>query len=739
MSKARFLLGRGELLTETIPPPKRGGKAKEVYTFEEAVQAARPRIIQASEYFDQLESSLCPDDYVVGQFVLNPAYIAKSYFPSRLFRTIDLVPLGSKNVSITPRKWARKVKPVECLTTEIFVAGKRGVFRNLPGLLSEWRGETIEAKEFARLENFSAYKAEEKYKGGPGGTAEYFEVGLHLLPSNERETVIYSFLSFIESLGGAALSELHFEVGNLWFVPVKLATSRAKEIGNHSFVRVVRPMPKLRSLRPLTRGTEVTLSVALPKESALSNEPRVAVLDGGLPDRHPIGQWVGREQLSDASQKSLADGEQHGLGVASAFLFGPLKVKQVAPRPYSKVTCIRVLDEATDQEEPLELYRTLGFIEEVLLSRQYQFINLSLGPNLPIEDDDVHAWTSVIDELLEDGETLLTVAVGNNGEADRLSGNARIQVPSDMVNSLSVGAADSEHPENWQRAPYSAIGPGRRPGVIKPDLVAFGGSPNSYFHHLGPGGKPTVVPSMGTSFGSPFGLRTAVGVRAVLGREISPLAIKALLIHSAEQADHDPVEVGWGRIPSDLSKIVNCPDGMVRVVYQGELKAGKYLRANVPVPDGGITGNAKMTATFCYACPTDPQDASSYTRAGLEVTFRPDLNKKAKNSLTAKTRTFFSMEKYCPEGERRSDFGKWETVLHDQASLRGSTLKSPVFDIHYNAREGGGTTTQGPPIKYALVITIEAPRHASLYSDVLQAYSDILVPIQSEIDVPLRV
>jgi integrase len=41
-----------------------------------------------------------------------------------------------------------------------------------------------------------------------------------------------------------------------------------------------------------------------------------------------------------------------------------------------------------DEEDPLELYRTLGFIEEVLLSRQYQFINLSLGPDLPIEDAD---------------------------------------------------------------------------------------------------------------------------------------------------------------------------------------------------------------------------------------------------------------------------------------------------------------------------------------------------------------
>ena len=45
------------------------------------------------------------------------------------------------------------------------------------------------------------------------------------------------------------------------------------------------------------------------------------------------------------------------------------------------------------------LYKTLGHIETILLSRQYEFINLSLGPDLPIEDQDVHAWTAVIDSV----------------------------------------------------------------------------------------------------------------------------------------------------------------------------------------------------------------------------------------------------------------------------------------------------------------------------------------------------
>ena len=80
----------------------------------------------------------------------------------------------------------------------------------------------------------------------------------------------------------------------------------------------------------------------------------------------------------------------------------------------------------------------------------------------------------------------------------------------------------------WARAPYSAVGPGRSPGVVKPDLMAFGGDAAKYFHVLSPGKKPTLAPQLGTSFASPYLLRNAVGIRAIMGDELTPLAIKAL-------------------------------------------------------------------------------------------------------------------------------------------------------------------------------------------------------------------
>ncbi len=211
-------------------------------------------------------------------------------------------------------------------------------------------------------------------------------------------------------------------------------------------------------------------------------------------------------------------------------------------------------------------------MEEVLLSRQYQFMNLSLGPDRSIEDDDVHAWTAVIDSLLSDGETLLTVAVGNNGERDQALGFNRVQVPADCVNALAVGASNRTD-KNWSRASYSARGPGRNPGRRKPDVMAFGGSAKEYFHVAVPGARPELSATMGTSFAAPYVLRTAVGIRAVLGEAVVPLTVKALIVHAAEspelEASADPLDIGWGRVPQDLNDIIMCGDGVARIIYQG--------------------------------------------------------------------------------------------------------------------------------------------------------------------------
>jgi hypothetical protein len=429
----------------------------------------------------------------------------------------------------------------------------------------------------------------------------------------------------------------------------------------------------------------------------------------------------------------------HGHDVTSALLFGSLTPGARAERPYARVDHYRVID-AHSPSDPFDLYDVLKRIQDVLSSGRYEFFNLSIGPASPVEDDDVHPWTAILDEYLATGEALASLAIGNAGDEDRASGEARIQVPSDCVNALAVGAADTTH-EGWARAPYSCFGPGRSPGVVKPDVVQFGGTDKEPFFVYEAGAAPALAQTCGTSFATPATLRLAAGLRAHFGSRLTPLALKALLVHCATNPEgHDRDEVGWGRVSAAVPEIALCEDGMVRVIYQGELSPASYVRAPIPLPDTGLRGRVAVAATFCYATVTDPQDPGTYTRSGLEVFFRPHASKFDRpDSTSPKTVSFFKRAAFQTEHEQRNDAKKWETTLHAQKPFNASSLDRPAFDIHYNARETGGPAKDPDKIKYALVVTVTAPRVPDLYDRVRRLYAGRLEPLTPVVDIPIRV
>lgn len=733
----RFLIGKGELLTYDIPPPPMVPNKVHPYGLTEAKAHLVPQMTLAALELQQLPQIACPADVAVAKVDLHPAYIAKSFFPTALLRQAGLTAIGSRTIRVRPRKDLRKKAPPECESTQLFVAGTREAFARLPSFATQISENTKEALQFAEIEDFSTMTAADRVRTSTLPPGHTFEVGLHLLPDQSVDALRKAFVRYAKTGEFEVNGEFDFPVGRMLFLAAIGEAAQLRRLAQFSLLRVVRPMPLIRGSRPFARGNPISVGFSMPTAQPLSDEPTVAILDGGLPDTHILTPFLGRYEKSDPDAADLHEYLDHGIGVTSAFLFGPIEPGQEAPRPYSYVDHFRVLDARVEDENPLDLYRTLAHIEEVMLSRQYRFLNLSLGPDLPADDSDVHAWTAVLDTMLSDGETLMTVAVGNNGERDAASGLNRIQVPADSVNALSIGAAD-RLTGVWNRAGYSAQGPGRSPGRRKPDVVAFGGCPKEYFHVAAPGAKPVLAATMGTSYASPFVLRTAVGVRAVLGDAIHPLTIKALLVHAAQ---NDPgglvTEVGWGRVPTDLNQIIMCGDGTARIIYQGLLRPGKYLRAPVPLPTAALTGRVTLSATFCYASPVDVEDAAAYTKAGLTITFRPNSTKSAGKQI--KTRSFFSQATFRTEQEQRQDLGKWETVLHASDRMLGSSLKQATFDIHYNARDGGGAAGAGTElIRYALVLTVQAPKHANLFEEILSSHS-LLKAIEPRISLPVRV
>ena len=78
-------------------------------------------------------------------------------------------------------------------------------------------------------------------------------------------------------------------------------------------------------------------------------------------------------------------------------------------------------------------------VDCVLNRERYSFVNLSIGPDISVMDDDVSYWTVALDERFTGSQFIPTIAAGNSGLMDAASGLNRIQPPADAINALSVG------------------------------------------------------------------------------------------------------------------------------------------------------------------------------------------------------------------------------------------------------------------------------------------------------------
>jgi hypothetical protein len=568
-------------------------------------------------------------------------------------------------------------------------------------------------------------------------SSNVFEVALHASEHAGDRYIVDGFRAYAAQLGVEVASERTFFVGGLCFLAVESDPDEVGRLADYSFLRVIRPMPRLEvAPQALRAAPRPDLSpVTLPSAGPMDASFRVAVFDGGLPADSCLSTWVNAHEIAGTGARD-PEMESHGQQVTSAVLFGSVRPGTDLPRPFAAVDHYRVLD-ADTRNDPYELFDVLARVRTVLETRQHLLFNLSFGPAIPVEDDEVHAWTAYLDDFLSNGRSLATIAVGNTGyEPDP---ECRVQVPSDAVNALAVGAADDTG-STWARAPYSSVGPGRSPGVIKPDVVHFGGDHQSrpYLTVSSEDGGPLIA-NNGTSFAAPGLLRMAAGVRAQFGERIRAVSLKALMIHSAEQGIHERRDVGWGRTPNAIEDIMECGDGVVRVLYQGELPPGQYIRASVPLPSSGVSGMVDLTATIAFSSRTDPEDPGNYTRSGLDVTFRPNATRfTSEDAANAASSPFFRQSDFDSEHGLRDGAHKWETVLKRTKTMRATSLYEPVFDIHYNARLGGATDRTAPNIPYALVVEIRANRVPDLYERVVAANVGVLEPLRPVLDLRLN-
>ncbi|MCC0808820.1 S8 family peptidase [Methylobacterium sp. W2] len=743
MAGPRYLIGGGEQLSVEIARPPRGsGEKTHPYSFAEARELLAPQWQMTGERMRSLPALACPEDQAVVEITLHPTYLAKSYYPNNLVRDLNLRHVGSKAVHIEPHKRATlraaedgRAQPAP----RIFLAGHRRSIESFSDIVGNWAPADDRVKdEFRQIETVGLPGPDRRKKilGDRSKKEIPLEVVLHADPEDD-DYVVRGFQDYVKSLDLEAKIDLRRYAGGLCFLPMHADPDKIDAVVQFSFLRALRSMARITPLDPLVRGLVPGFRVELPAEDATARDVAVAIFDGGLPDGHGLDRWVTMREPPGIGAPIPA-AQKHGLAVTSAFLFGPLEVGKTQERPHANVDHWRVLGADTAGDD-FELFSILGRIEDAVTATSYEFINISLGPDCAMDDDDVNVWTSTLDTVLSHGKTVATVACGNNGEADQALGMHRIQPPSDGVNMIAVGACDSPG-AGWKRAPYSAVGPGRSPGYVKPDFVAFGGSHSAPFLVLHSTGALPGSGVQGTSFAAPLAMRAGAGIRAHFSEPLFAPTIKALLVHHADLETHEKHHVGWGRLSHLLGDIVVCNDGEARIIYQRQMPTSGSVRLYLPVPSD-IRGDVEIKATFSLFCDVDPEDSINYTRAGLDIQFRPNTFKIAppyvnKGKLITPTvpisdNFFGANDFYAPEYIRRDDAQKWETTVSRTKRKRASSLNQPAFDVSHIARMHGHSGSRSANLTFALVLTIKNRHMTDLFDRVVASSGGRLKPLRT--------
>jgi subtilisin family serine protease len=739
-ASSRRLLTNGEALRmEVEAPPSGGGQKYEPQTPQQAQALLLPQIQSVTAVARQLPRELRAERLYIEARLL-PNYIAASYFPIALLAQIGAVPVGSRADSGLYRTKTREI--MTGTRRLVLTVDDRGLAA-LEQLIERGGRTRTESQAFAeirKLDEISIPGPESIILARPDQAEEQitWEAVLHPAataigrePQPLDEETMAKWYELVSAAGGQVYRDYVRRVGGLTFSPVSLDERGADQVARFNPLRAIRPMP---SIRPRPRfGTRVTARLRPPSDTnPIRQGPEVAVFDGGVDPLNP-SVLCPRSTGDLTKEPSDPDDLQHGTAVTGAVLYGLVRPGDQAPRPPLPVDSFRVLP-APDIPGDLNGYWVLDRIKETVANSQYKIVNLSLGPVQAVEEAmEPDRWTSELDQLAWENDILFVVAAGNDGDKDRATGLHRVQIPADMANGLSVGAADAPPPDKpWARAWYSSMGPGRQGNRIQPCGVQFGGDLDTKpFPVICADGR--FLDSEGTSFAAPLVTHALADLATRIPR-VNANVLRAFAIHFAERHRKYKSlqdELGYGRYPLTFADDLDCAPGEVHVLYVDEINRGELLGYQIPIPRG--SGAVEVVITLAYSSPVEPTQPTEYTSAALELAFRPhhlryrfsppkghgggsvELDVTSEEARRLLEQGWQMSQEPVTKGLGKSgvssetllrDTGKWETLRTSRINLADGDSSDPRLEISYVARRAGALDNSPTSVPFALLVTV---------------------------------
>lgn len=774
----RPLLAGGEKLKLETVRSAGGGPKFHPATIGEAYAALRPQAEALATAVTRLPDAMC-GEHVVFEAMVHPNYIANSYFPGAVFADADVYVVGTRRAA-APYKTKTSVK-ADAPTKSFLLAGTRGRVETFAAMIAQPPHETsVKWEQLAQFREIGLMSPERVIRkmpdSLPSGELITWEAVLSPIGRTAKEVTAWGdaafekFVKLVRHLGGDVDVAYRRTIDGVSFVPLALHREGIEQAARFNLLRALRPMPKIRPVRPLRRSVGALKPPDPPTTKKAASDMRVAIFDGGLdPKVAHFAPYVNVHHLT--TEAATDDDQAHGALVTSAFLYGHIDGAAL-PQPVANVDHYRVFPLPASSNIDHSLTWLLDQITKVVERGQHRFVNLSLGPNEAVdEDDEPHQWTLTLDKLAKRYDVTFHCAVGNNGEDDPVSGMHRVLVPSDMVNGIGVGSCDSYDPSKpLVRAEYSAFGPGRYGLRTQPLGVTFGGREQSISPFIGIDHRGGLATDAGTSYSTPLAMRGSVEVAISLPpASATSRTVRTFVAHHAtpRARGHKIAELGLGRIRHRYSDIWDCASSTCCVLYEDKLARGEVVAMHLPVPEKGIPPTSKLELlwTISFLSDTDPSDAFEYTNSGLEVTFRPNSRRVSIKDVTARNKSLgiFDLvndaahlrqlatqkviEVGLPEAGKwkrhraeikQRDEGKWETVIRGNASLEAGALFKPRIDLNHLRREGG-QLLEGDgvaPLDISMLVTVRAPTGVALY-DRVRAEFPVLIPLAVTVPVPV--
>ncbi|MBP6924138.1 MAG: S8 family peptidase [Candidatus Pacebacteria bacterium] len=759
-NERRPMLHKGQVYSKSVTKKSGGGEKTYSRSFDEALS----HITTSLESTLDTVASLPQEHRLPNEFVfcirMDPDFTAKSYYPESFLRAFDK---AGAITEVGSRKWTEDLETDEDQALKTTREGKLLFIRSnqetLTGFVNSLKNggvtfnETLQ-NEMRTVEEINLLTPQERLQGFDNEWVEgQVEVVIH--PFETDGDVLTKH--FIDKLKSAGVNQTrvrlkHYPEG-LTFASFKASRANLEALSQYNPLRSMHPLefnglPEMRA----SYGTQMPNVTPLSEKSSIT----VGVFDGGIDDTNNYlnNQTEGVDLTAKAP---VANGLMHGTAVTGLILYGEMNQYPAGhqlPTPPVSVRSFRVfpLDDDTDIENQVELYEIIDKIEDTVPKQtDIKVYNISFGPSGPILDDSINRFTWALDRLAHKYGILFCVAVGNDGE--RVLN--RVQAPSDMVNGLGVGAYNKVNGVIG-RAAYSCVGPGREGNKIKPDLCAFGGCAQNPIQLVPMGGNNRLA-DMGTSYSSPLVARAAAEILGRSSDEVDHLAVRAMLIHSAQKLNDDEstdIEHGHGIMPDTVEEIMSCKPGSYTLLYRGAIAPAKYAELQIPWDPAVTSGTAKMKWTLVTESEIDPNSPDDYTTSSVEMTLYPNAHKYRfvrlneagkKETRDIDTRdaaqllevagweqstvpiTATGTPTWTTEEESRRDLLKWDTVEKRVKGFRVSSIASPCFHIHGFNR---GIRAGAKSIDYALVLTIEiTSTDIDLYSSVVHNFG-ALQPIR---------